>query len=113
MGPRHPPERRLLLEVKDLKIYFPVLRGLLLRKVADVKAVDGVSFDLKRGEVLGLVGESGCGKTTVGRAIIRLYKPTAGQIFFEGQDITDLKERQHEAPAQEDGLHLPGPLRFA
>jgi oligopeptide transport system ATP-binding protein len=84
----------LLLEVKGLKIYFPVLRGLLLRKVADVKAVDGVSFSVKRGEVLGLVGESGCGKTTVGRAIMRLYKPTAGTILFEGEDITDIKERR-------------------
>ena len=83
----------LLLEVRDLKVWFPVLRGLLLRKVADVKAVDGVSFTLKRGEVLGLVGESGCGKTTVGRAIIRLYRPTAGQLVFEGRDITHLKER--------------------
>jgi oligopeptide/dipeptide ABC transporter ATP-binding protein len=84
----------LVLEVKDLKVWFPVLRGLLLRKVADVKAVDGVSLTLKRGEVLGLVGESGCGKTTVGRAIIRLYKPTAGHIFFEGRDISRLTERQ-------------------
>ncbi len=84
----------LVLEVKDLKVYFPVLRGLLLRKVADVKAVDGVSLTLKRGEVLGLVGESGCGKTTVGRAIIRLHKPTAGKILFEGRDISHLTERQ-------------------
>jgi peptide/nickel transport system ATP-binding protein len=84
----------MLLEVEDLKVFFPVLRGLLLRKVADVKAVDGVSFSLKRGEVLGLVGESGCGKTTVGRAIIRLYRPTAGRIVFEGRDISHIKERQ-------------------
>jgi oligopeptide/dipeptide ABC transporter ATP-binding protein len=84
----------VLLEVNDLKVYFPVLRGLLLRKVADVKAVDGVSLQVKRGEVLGLVGESGCGKTTVGRAIIRLYRPTAGSIFFDGKDITRLRERK-------------------
>jgi oligopeptide/dipeptide ABC transporter ATP-binding protein len=83
-----------LLEVQGLRIYFPVLRGLLLRKVADVKAVDGVSFQVKRGEVLGLVGESGCGKTTVGRAIMRLYKPTAGSIVFEGRDISSIKERR-------------------
>ncbi len=87
-------ESDLVLEVNDLKVYFPVLRGLLLRKVADVKAVDGVSLTLTRGEVLGLVGESGCGKTTVGRAIIRLYKPTAGEIFFEGREITTLKEKR-------------------
>ena len=86
-----------VLEVKDLKVYFPVLRGLLLRRVADVKAVDGVSLRVRRGEVLGLVGESGCGKTTVARAIIRVYKPTAGRIFFEGMDITDLSERKLKA----------------
>lgn len=91
---RRGPEGDVVLTVRDLKVWFPVLRGLLLRKVADVKAVDGVSLTLKRGEVLGLVGESGCGKTTVGRAIIRLYKPTAGRIVFEGQDISHLAERQ-------------------
>lgn len=93
-GERGHGDPGLVVEVKDLKVYFPVLRGLLLRKVADVKAVDGVSFALRRGEVLGLVGESGCGKTTVGRAIIRLYKPTAGQILFEGLDITRLSEKR-------------------
>jgi len=81
-----------ILDVADLKMYFPVTRGLLKRKVADVKAVDGVTFKLKRGETLGLVGESGCGKTTVGRCIIRLYKPTGGQMLFQGEDITKLTE---------------------
>ena len=81
-----------LVEVKGLKKYFPVTRGLLRRKVADVKAVDGVSFDIKKGETLGLVGESGSGKTTVARCILRLYRTTAGQIFFEGMDITHLPE---------------------
>lgn len=83
----------LILDVRNLKVYFPVLRGLLRRKVADVKAVDGVSFNLERNEILGLVGESGCGKTTVGRAIIRLYRPTEGTIVFEGQDISTLPEK--------------------
>lgn len=83
-----------ILEVRDLKMYFPVTRGLLRRKVADVKAVDGVTFNLKRGETLGLVGESGCGKTTVGRCVIRLYQPTGGQILFEGEDISKEPERK-------------------
>ncbi len=84
----------ILLDVKDLKMYFPITRGLLKRKVADVKAVDGVTFQLKRGETLGLVGESGCGKTTVGRCVIRLYQPTSGQIIFENEDISSLPERK-------------------
>ena len=71
-------------------MYFPVTRGLLRKKIADVKAVDDVSFRIKKGETLGLVGESGCGKTTVARCILRLYRPTEGQIIFEGQDISQL-----------------------
>lgn len=87
-----PQLNETILDVRDLKMYFPVTRGLLRRKVADVKAVDGVTFKLRKGETLGLVGESGCGKTTVGRCIIRLYQPTHGQILFEGEDITNLPE---------------------
>ena len=83
-----------VLDVQDLKMYFPVTRGLLRKKVAEVKAVDGVSFKLKRGETLGLVGESGCGKTTVGRCVIRLYQPTSGKILFEGEDISSSPERK-------------------
>jgi oligopeptide/dipeptide ABC transporter ATP-binding protein len=79
-----------LLEVKNLEIYFPILRGLIKKKVAEVKAVDGVSFNIRRGETMGLVGESGCGKTTTGRGIARLCEPTAGEVFFEGQDILKL-----------------------
>lgn len=81
-----------IVEVKGLKMYFPVTRGLLRRKVADVKAVDDISFHIRRGEVLGLVGESGSGKTTTGRCILRLYQPTAGQIFFQGEDISKVPE---------------------
>lgn len=76
-----------LLQVKDLKKYFPT-------KAGELKAVDGVSFDINRGETLGLVGESGCGKSTVGRAIIRLHEPTAGEVLFEGRDVAKLKGRQ-------------------
>jgi len=83
-----------ILGIKDLKMYFPVTRGFLRRKVADVKAVDGVTLELKRGETLGLVGESGCGKTTLGRCVLRLYQPTAGKIYFEGQDISSIPKQK-------------------
>jgi peptide/nickel transport system ATP-binding protein len=83
-----------ILDIHDLKMYFPVTRGLLRRKVADVKAVDGVSFKLKKDETLGLVGESGCGKTTIGRCVLGLYKPTEGRIFFEGEDIASFPEKR-------------------
>jgi oligopeptide/dipeptide ABC transporter ATP-binding protein len=78
-----------LLEVRSLEVSFPVTRGLLRRKIAELKAVDGVTFQVGKGEVLGLVGESGCGKTTIGRTIIGLYRPSAGQILFEGRDLAD------------------------
>ena len=80
----------ILLEVNNLKMYFPITQGIFRRKVGDVKAVDDVTFKIRRGETVGLVGESGCGKTTVGRCILRIYKPTAGQIIFNGQDISNL-----------------------
>ena len=80
----------VLVEVRDLKKHFPIRGGVLSRVVASVKAVDGVSFAIRRGEVLGLVGESGSGKTTVGRTLLRLIEPTGGRIFFDGQDITEL-----------------------
>jgi oligopeptide transport system ATP-binding protein len=82
----------VLINVKNLRMYFPVTAGLIFqRKIADVKAVDGLSFDVKRGETLGLVGESGCGKSTTGRAILQLYKPTEGSVDFGGQELTLLK----------------------
>ena len=80
-----------LLEVQDLKKYFPLKKGLLSRTVGEVRAVDGVSFTLERGKTLGVVGESGCGKTTLGRAVLRLIEPTAGRVFFNGADLLGMK----------------------
>ena len=80
-----------LIEVKNLKMYFPVVEGIVFQKaVAHVKAVDDVSFTIKKGETLGLVGESGCGKTTTGRCILQLERPTGGEIIFEGVNLNDL-----------------------
>jgi oligopeptide/dipeptide ABC transporter ATP-binding protein len=79
-----------LVDVKGLKVYFPIKGGILNRTVANVKAVDGVDMFIPRGETLGLVGESGCGKSTTGRAILQLIKPTAGSVLFEGDELTKL-----------------------
>ncbi|MBI5183118.1 MAG: ATP-binding cassette domain-containing protein [Nitrospinae bacterium] len=80
-----------LIEVKDLKKYFPITRGILSRVINWVKAVDNISFHIRSGETLGLVGESGCGKTTVSRVILRLIEPTAGDVYFEGEDVFKLR----------------------
>jgi peptide/nickel transport system ATP-binding protein len=105
-----PSPDNVIVDVRDLKMYFPVTRGVLRRKVADVKAVDGVSFKVKKGETLGLVGESGCGKTTTGRCILRLYEPTAGQIFFKSQDITHLPEPKVRPLRSEMGTIFQDPF---
>ncbi|MFR1759397.1 MAG: ATP-binding cassette domain-containing protein, partial [Christensenellaceae bacterium] len=76
-----------LLQVQHLKKYFPIKGGLVRRTVGHVRAVDDVSFTLSRGKVLGIVGESGCGKSTVGRTILKLLEPTEGKVLFEGKDI--------------------------
>jgi oligopeptide transport system ATP-binding protein len=81
----------ILVDVKNLKMHFPVTAGFIFQKVVAVnKAIDGVSFNVKRGETMGLVGESGCGKSTTGRCILQLYKPTEGEIDFDGQDLTKI-----------------------
>jgi oligopeptide transport system ATP-binding protein len=87
-----------LLEVKGLRMHFPITEGVLLgRKVGEVKAVDGIDFAIRRGETMGLVGESGCGKTTTGRCILRLERPTAGEIRYDGVDILKLDRRELRA----------------
>ncbi len=99
-GPQ--PDGDILLEVKNLKMYFPVTSGLFFRRtVAQIKAVDDISFFVRRGETLGIVGESGCGKTTTGRCILQLYRPTAGQIIFDGQDLSRLSSKQMRAVRRE------------
>ena len=87
-------KRDVILRVENLIKYFPIRRGVFQRHVGDVKAVDGVSFAVRRGETLGLVGESGCGKTTTGRTIVRLYEPTAGHVYFNGTDLSHLKSEE-------------------
>ena len=86
-----PANNETLLRVDDLVMHFPIYRGVFQRQVGAVRAVDGVSFEVKRGETLGLVGESGCGKSTTGRTILQLYKPTAGSVNFDGVDLVALK----------------------
>ena len=85
---------RPLVEVEDLRVYFPIFSGLLQRRTGDVRAVDDVSFDIKRGETFGLVGESGCGKSTTGRAVIRLRNPTSGTVRFDGRDLMSLSREE-------------------
>ena len=87
-----------LIEVKDLQMYFPIRTGFM--KTTMLKAVDGVNFSIKPGETLGLVGESGCGKTTVGRTLLRLYKPTGGEIYYDGNLITDKNMLQYRPKMQ-------------
>ncbi len=89
-GQKSETNPEILLEISDLKKHFPIRRGIIRRQVGAVKAVDGVTFQVRRGETLGLVGESGCGKSTTGQTVLRLLEPTAGQVIFDGQDVTQL-----------------------
>ena len=88
-------DNNVLVQVQSLVKHFPITQGIIIQKqVGAIKAVDGVSFDIHRGETLGLVGESGCGKTTTGRTILQLYRPTSGQVLFDGVDLTTLKSEK-------------------
>ena len=104
-----------LVQLRDLKMYFPIYSGVLRRHTGDVKAVDGVSFDILKGETLGLVGESGCGKSTVGRALLRLYEPTGGEVIIEGDArrccITLNGEDSQRESMWLDGEHDEAPTR--
>ena len=82
-----------ILEVKSLKKYFPIKKGVFSRQVGNVKAVDGISFDMNKGEIFGLVGESGCGKSTTGRTILRLLEPSGGSVTFDGRKVFDVENK--------------------
>jgi peptide/nickel transport system ATP-binding protein len=84
----------IVMEVKDLKKYYPIKAGMFGRVVGQVRAVDGVSFSIRRGTTMGLVGESGCGKTTIGKTLLRLNDKTSGSVLFKGQEIFDLTHRE-------------------
>lgn len=90
-------DNNVLVRVDNLVKHFPIMRGLFQKQVGAVRAVDGLSFEVKRGETLGLVGESGCGKSTTGRAVLQLYRPTSGNVHFDGTDLTKIKSEELRA----------------
>ncbi len=99
-----------LVKVENLKMHFPIKGGILSKTVGQVKAVDGVSFHIRKGETLGLVGESGCGKSTTGRMLLRLLEPTEGKIYFEGEDITKLSTSEMRTKRREMQMVFQDPF---
>ena len=109
----HLNPKQVLIEARSLTKHFPVKGGVFQTTQAWVRAVENVSLTIRRGETLGLVGESGCGKTTIGRMLLRLIEPTEGQVLFDGQDITKLSERELKALPPRNADHFPGPVFVA
>lgn len=105
-------ENEIILDVQNLKKYFPIRGGLITRTVGHVKAVDGISFKLRRGETLGIVGESGCGKSTAGRTILRLHDITDGKVIFKGEDLAKCSKKEMRAKTSADADGISGSLRF-
>jgi oligopeptide transport system ATP-binding protein len=99
-----------ILDVRDLKVWFPIAGGILQPRVSHVRAVDGVNLTLRQGETLGLVGESGCGKTTLGRCVLRLIEPTSGQVIFKGEDLTLLNRSQMRARRRDMAMIFQDPF---
>jgi len=102
-------DKESIVSIRNLKLYFPITRGVFRRKIGEIKAIDDVSFEIEKHETLGLVGESGCGKTSTGRCILRLYRPSFGQIFFNGHDISTLPERKIRPLRREMGSIFQDP----
>ena len=105
-------ENEIILDVQNLKKYFPIRGGLITRTVGHVKAVDGISFKLRRGETLGIVGESGCGKSTAGRTILRLHDITDGKVIFKGEDLAKCYQKGNACKTSADADGISGSLRF-
>lgn len=93
-SPERHPSSENCLAVEDVRKYFPVYKGIMKRKVGEVKAIEDINFTIKRGETLGVVGESGCGKTTLARCIMRMYEPDEGRIIFEGKDVAHASDKE-------------------